>query len=65
MKSVYYSQYSEVLFGAEYEWLCLQNTGDLMGRICEDADCSAEAIAVYIPNLFKSILILSQPYRSV
>lgn len=58
IKSVYYSQYSEVLFGAEYEWLCLQNTGDLMGRICEDADCSAEAIAVYIPKLFKSILIL-------
>ena len=56
-------RYSEKITGnllvADYAWTVEQRGGDLIGKSCEDVDCTAEAMAVYLPKLFKSAGLLA------
>ena len=56
-------RYSEKITGnllvADYAWTVEQRGGDLIGKSCEDVDCTAEAMAIYLPKLFKSAGLLA------
>ena len=56
-------RYSEKITGnllvADYAWTVEQRGGDLIGKSCEDVDCTVEAMAVYLPKLFKSAGLLA------
>ena len=58
LKKVYLNQITHRILRADYKWILKQKGGDLIGKSCEDVDCCAEAVAVYIPKLFKSVGLL-------
>lgn len=58
LKEAYINRITHRLLQADYEWVLKQRGGDLIGKSCEDVDCSAEAVAVYIPKLLKSVGLL-------
>lgn len=54
LKEQYLNRISECLLHADYLWIVKQRGGDLIGKSCEDVNWCAEAVATYIPKLFKS-----------
>lgn len=58
LKEVYLNQITHRILRADYGWILKQKGGDLIGKSCEDVDCCAEAVAVYLPKLFKSAGLL-------
>lgn len=58
LKEAYMNQITQRLLQADYGWVLKQQGGDLVGKSCEDVDCSAKAVAEYIPKLFKSAGLL-------
>lgn len=59
LKKRYSEKITENLLVADYAWTVEQRGGELIGKSCEDVDCSAEAMAVYLPKLFKSAGLLA------
>lgn len=55
LKEQYLSRISECLLHADYLWVVKQRGGELIGKSCEDVNWCAEAVAAYIPKLFKSV----------
>lgn len=42
----------------KYEWIKKQNNGDILGRMQEDVSVSAEAVAIYVPDIARRLLII-------
>ena len=59
LKEKYMSRISEKFLKADYSWIVKQRGGDLIGRSSEDVNWCAEAVAVYVPKLIKSVGLLS------
>ena len=59
LKELYLNRISSRLLKADYAWIVKQKGGDLVGRSCEDVNWCAEAVAVYVPKLIKSVGLLT------
>lgn len=47
------------ILDAEYGWIKKQKAGDILGRMQEDVSISAEAVAIYVPDILRRVLIIS------
>lgn len=55
---VHYRMISVVsIISAKYEWIQKLNVGDILGRMQEDVSITAEAIAVYVPDIARRLII--------